>query len=278
MTKAELIEALAAAGSDEPRAEAKIILEEIFGVPFATQQLYPDREYDEKKLREVISQRGTGEPLQYIIGHAYFCREKYILNSDCLIPRQDTELLVYKAAELLPPHAHFADLCTGTGCVAISTLCERKDTTAEACDVSEGAVAAARENARLNGVSGRLAVYSADIFKDPLKDKKYNAILSNPPYIPTEVVKTLDREVLREPHRALDGGEDGLDFYRYIIKNFKKNLADGGFFAFEIGYDQGEAIVSLGKSEGCSCEVFRDVSGMARVAILYVNQEKQHIN
>ena len=272
MTKAELMSLLSEAGSSEPRSEAKIILEEIFGASQSEQTLYPEREYDSERLREIISRRAEGEPLQYIIGHAYFCRERYILNRDCLIPRQDTELLVFKAAELLPPHAHFIDLCTGTGCVAISTLCARIDTTAEALDVSEGAVAAARENSRINGTEKRLHIFSGDIFKNPLGDKKYDAILSNPPYIPTEVVPTLDREVLREPKKALDGGADGLDFYRYILENYKTNLNTGGFFAFEIGYDQESAIKGLGELYGYGCEVYRDISGNPRVAVLYITK------
>ncbi len=270
MTKAELISALKKAGSDEPHAEAKMILEEIFNASLQLQSLYPEREYDSEKLSNIILRRENREPLQYIIGHAYFCREKYILNEDCLIPRADTELLVFKAAELLAPHACFVDLCTGTGCVAISTLCARSDTTAVACDISEAAVMAAKENARINSVDSRIDVFCADIFDQPLGEKHFDAILSNPPYIPTETVSTLGAEVLCEPHRALDGGADGLDFYRYIIKNYKRNLKKDGFFAFEIGYDQAQALISIGKSEGCSCDIFYDLGGNARVAVLFV--------
>ncbi len=270
MTKAELIKALSELGSDEPRSEAKIILEEIFDVSLQEQTLFPEKDYESERLAAIIERRAAHEPLQYIIGHTYFCREKYILNTDCLIPRHDTELLVLKAIELLPAHAHFADLCTGSGCVAISTLCARADTRAIAVDISGSAVAAARDNACINGVSDRIEIFEADIFKNPLGDKKYDAILSNPPYIPTDIVSTLKKEVLCEPCRALDGGADGMDFYRFIIKNCKSNLTDGGFFAFEIGYDQERQIISLAQREGFSCDIFQDIGGNARVAVLFV--------
>ncbi len=272
MNKKELTAALTMAGSDEARAEARIILEELFGADMAEQTMHPERDYDTEILNGVLRRRAEHEPLQYIIGHTYFCREKYILNSDCLIPRQDTELLVYKAAELLVPHAHFADLCTGTGCVAISTLCARTDTTAIACDISKGAVMAATENARINGVADRLRITESDIFNLPLGEERFDAILSNPPYIPSDVVKLLSAEVKHEPHRALDGGVDGMDFYRFIIHNYKNNLKPAGFFALEIGFDQEQAIKELALSEGFSCDVYKDAGGNARVAVLISNK------
>ncbi len=268
MTKAELVSNLAKAGSSEPQSEAKIIISEFFGVELHTQVLYPEKDYDGEKLAEIISKRADGVPLQYIIGYSYFCGEKYFLNPDCLIPRQDTETLVHKAAELLPKNARFADLCTGSGCVAISTLCKRTDSTALALDISEGAVEAARKNALYNGVADRIEIFSADIFTSTLGNEKFDAILSNPPYIPTDTVNSLSKEVLSEPRIALDGGADGLDFYRFIIENYKINLKDGGFFAFEIGYDQADSISQISSFHGYSCEIYRDFGGMARVAVL----------
>ena len=149
MTRREIAAFLKECGSDEPQSEVKVILEELFGVSAAAQMCSPDRDYDSEKLRELLTRRKAREPLQYILGYAYFCSEKYLLNDACLIPRADTELLVSKAAELLPEGAVIADLCTGSGCIAISLLSMRPDIKAVATDISERAVQAAQNNALL---------------------------------------------------------------------------------------------------------------------------------
>ena len=195
MTRREIAAFLKECGSDEPQSEVKVILEELFGVSAAAQMCSPDRDYDSEKLRELLTRRKAREPLQYILGYAYFCSEKYLLNDACLIPRSDTELLVSKAAELLPEGAVIADLCTGSGCIAISLLSMRPDIKAVATDISERAVQAAQNNALLNGISDRLHLFVCDIFTHPLKDSKFDAVISNPPYIPPSVVKKLSPEV-----------------------------------------------------------------------------------
>ena len=266
MTKGELISLLSEI-TDEAASEASIILSELFGVSAAEQMLSSTRDYDSQRLGQVLERRAKREPLSYIIGYAYFCSEKYYLTPDTLIPRADTELLVECAAKLIPEGGYFADLCTGSGCVAISTLAQRADTYAFAIDISEGACECARRNAVENGVSDRLRVMCADVFALPL-GAKYDAILSNPPYIPSSVIHSLSEEVKHEPKIALDGGEDGMDFYRFITKNYRERLNDGGFFAFEIGYDQEEQIKEVARQLGMSCEVRRDYSNNPRVAII----------
>ena len=279
MTRSELIAALLECGSDEAHSEAKIILEELFGIPYSKQMADISHEYDTKALLNIIERRKKHEPLQYIIGHAYFCNEKYILNEDCLIPRSDTELIVYKAAEALGAHASFADLCTGSGCIAISLLALRPDIRGVALDISENAIKAAKENSELNGVSERLCLSVADVFNSPLGSQKFDAILSNPPYIPTSVISSLTPEVKSEPRRALDGGDDGMDFYRFIVANYKKNLKKGGFFLFEIGYDQEQSIIETATRQAMACRVFRDMSRNPRAAIIYFdNQEPKCIH
>lgn len=268
MTRREIAAFLKECGSDEPQSEVKVILEELFGVSAAAQMCSPDRDYDSEKLRELLTRRKAREPLQYILGYAYFCSEKYLLNDACLIPRADTELLVSKAAELLPEGAVIADLCTGSGCIAISLLSMRPDIKAVATDISERAVQAAQNNALLNGISDRLHLFVCDIFTHPLKDSKFDAVISNPPYIPTSVVKKLSPEVLHEPQIALDGGEDGMCFYSFILKNYTENLKQNGFFAFEIGYDQEDSIKTEAEAYGMGCEIFYDMSGNPRVAII----------
>ena len=268
MTKSQLIEKLKSIGSDEPQSEAKIILSELFGASNSEMLLSPERDYSSAELDSLIERRANREPLQYILGYAYFCDEKYYLNRNTLIPRSDTEMLVTVAVRLMKFKGRFADLCTGSGCVAISTIARRPDLTAVAVDISEGAVEMAQKNARENGVADKLDVICADIHVLPLDEQRYDAILSNPPYIKSAVVDTLSPEVAHEPRIALDGGEDGMDFYRFIIKNYEKNLSEGGFFAFEIGYDQKDDITELSKELGMSCEIAYDYSENPRVAVL----------
>ena len=267
MTKSQLIERLKQIGSEEPQSEAKIILHELFGASNSEMLLSPERDYVSAELDSLLERRAEREPLQYILGYAYFCDEKYYLNRDTLIPRSDTEMLVTVAVRLLKFRGRFADLCTGSGCVAISTLARRPDMTAVAVDISEGAVEMARKNALENGVADKLEIICDDIRNIPLEGE-FDAILSNPPYIKSAVVDTLSPEVAHEPRIALDGGEDGMDYYRLIIKKYERHLAAGGFFAFEIGYDQKEDISRLSEELGMSCEIAVDYSCNPRVAVL----------
>ncbi len=205
-----------------------------------------------------------GEPLAYILGEWYFYGEVYKVSPDCLIPQPDTEHLVDKLIKLLPINGRFADLCTGSGCIAISSLAHRKDSSAVAVDISDGALMLACENAGINGVSERLELKKADILKQSaLGDDTFDIIVSNPPYIKTDVIKTLDSEVRAEPLIALDGGRDGLDFYRAIIGRYSKNVKKGGYMILEIGYDQADDIKKL-----CDCEIFKDYGGNDRVAVI----------
>lgn len=213
---------------------------------------------DEMKIR-----LANGEPMEYITGTAYFYREEYTVTPDVLIPRPETELLVERLAGRLSKGAHFVDLCCGSGCIAISALCERQDCTADAYDISEKAVAIARENARKNGVWERYHAWVGDVKE--LCCPACEIIVANPPYIQSEVIAHLDRSVIDyEPWLALDGGADGMDFYRIILQRFKPVDC----FLFEIGYDQGEAIVRLAASLGMTCEVSKDYSGHDRIACI----------
>ena len=218
-----------------------------------------------------VEKRCGGYPLQYILGEWDFYRESYEVSEDCLIPRADTELLVEKAVATLPQGARFLDLCTGSGCVAISTLCARPDTTAIGIDLFEGTLSIAERNAVRNGVSDRLALLQADVLQEPpkdLKNRSFAAILSNPPYIRADVMPTLQREVRYEPFAALCGGQDGLDFYRAILDKWTCLLCDGGVVLFEIGYDQKDALIALGKEKGLTVSVFTDLGGNDRVVLM----------
>jgi release factor glutamine methyltransferase len=162
------------------------------------------------------------------------------------------------------------DLCTGSGCIAISLLCERPDLTGVAVELYERTLALAKRNAVRNGVTEeRLTLLQGDVLRGDFLAGlgTFDAILSNPPYIPTATVDTLAIELSHEPRAALDGGEDGLVFYRRMLeRDYRAALRTGGRFAFEIGYDQAEALRQL--SEGDDCRILRDLGGCDRVAVI----------
>ena len=214
---------------------------------------------------EAVKKVESGEPLAYVIGEWYFYGFTFKLNSACLIPRPDTEHIVEAAISRIPRGGRFADLCTGSGCITVSVLKNRSDLSGEGYDISEDALLMAKENAELNGVNAsfsRLDVLGAEPEKEI-----YDAVVSNPPYVKSSVIPTLDT-VQREPMAALDGGEDGLVFYREIVRRYKPSLKENGIFIFEIGYDQGEDIRSIAFENGLSCEVTKDYGGNDRVAVL----------
>jgi len=210
----------------------------------------------------------SGEPLAYVIGEWYFYGLTFALNRDCLIPRPDTEHVVDRAVALLPPNGRFVDLGCGSGCIALSILRERPDCTALLCDISEGALSMARSNAASVGVADRARFALADMRRDFLPSgASFDAIVSNPPYIRSDVVPTLSEQVRREPRLALDGGPDGLDFYRAVLDSQLSHLAPRGHIIFEIGFDQADDVRALFASHRLSCTVFRDYGGNDRVAV-----------
>lgn len=209
----------------------------------------------------------SGTPLAYLIGEWYFWRYTFKVTPDCLIPRPDTERVVEVALENLPPKGRFADLCTGSGCIGISILGERGDACGVAVDLSEGALAVAAENAVRMGVSHRVELVKSDLLTDDPLTGEYDLIVSNPPYIPSADLAGYP-DLSAEPSMALDGGSDGLIFYRRFLDAFLRHLKGEGVFVFEIGYDQGKALVGLSDDRGLSCEILRDYGGNDRVAVV----------
>ncbi|MBO4770695.1 MAG: peptide chain release factor N(5)-glutamine methyltransferase [Clostridia bacterium] len=221
--------------------------------------------YGGDELTCAVRRVENGEPLQYVLGEWYFRRGVFEVGPDCLIPRQETELVAEKAMELLPPDGRLADLCTGSGCIAVSVLQERPDCTALAVDISEKALEIAERNAIKNGVQDRVRYEKGDVLLPGcLGYEKFDVISANPPYVRSGVIDSLPVQVRAEPRLALDGGPDGLLFYRKIISNYTKNVADGGYLVFEIGYDQREAL------EGFGFTVYDDYSGNPRIAVKHV--------
>ncbi|ADL52758.1 peptide chain release factor N(5)-glutamine methyltransferase [Clostridium cellulovorans] len=201
-----------------------------------------------------IEERGRKRPLQYILGNATFMELSFKVKEGVLIPRADTEILVEEVLNYIDKNNYkdICDVCTGTGAIGIAIGYHRPTTTIDICDISEIAEEIAKENIFKLKVEKNVEFYRSDLlsFAEGLH-KKYDVIVSNPPYIRTSVIEALMEDVKNyEPHLALDGGEDGLIFYRKITKDSCKFLNKGGLLAFEIGYDQGEEVSELLKEYG----------------------------
>ena len=253
-------------GIESARHDAIEIFAELGGIERGV-MIFSDVECDSERVASAVSKRAERYPLQYIIGKAYFYNEAYEVNESVLIPRSDTEILVEYATKHIPEGKSFLDLCTGSGCVGISTLKNTKNTRARLVDISADALVVAERNAKLNGVSERAELVRCDVLGEAL-DGEIFAVLSNPPYVREDVYKTLEKEIFSEPKIAFVGGIDGCDFYREITKKYKSKISEGGFIAYEIGYDQGEDIKAIAESEAMTCQVLKDYSGNDRVAVL----------
>ncbi|MBR2381526.1 MAG: peptide chain release factor N(5)-glutamine methyltransferase [Clostridia bacterium] len=266
----ELISRLFVISGEDCEFEARIFIECFTDFEYSYVLYNRDVDLKSDKLLSALQKREARIPLQYIVGKWDFYRQTYKVNENCLIPRSDTEILVDKALELLPLNAYFLDLCTGSGCIAISTLCERADTSAVMVDKFEKTLEVAKENAVLNKVENRVEPMLFDVLCDEktLEGYTFDAILSNPPYIRPEVIETLSEEVKKEPYAALYGGDNGIIFYNKIVASYSKFLKKDGFFLFEIGYDQAEDLRRIAKENGFECQIFKDYGNNDRVAYL----------
>ncbi len=209
-----------------------------------------------------------GMPLAYITGEEAFYDLVFEVNEDVLIPRPDTERLVEKAIGLLPQGGRFCDLGTGSGCIAVTLAKHRPDAFGMALDLSLKALAVAKRNAEANGVASQIVFCHKDMKEGLCEDERFDLILSNPPYIPKNDIAAYP-SLAYEPIMALDGGEDGMDFYRSILDKYKGNLKPDGGFLFEIGFDQRDAISSLAASLGFTCQVEKDYGNNDRLAIVF---------
>ena len=274
MTYQELVDTLAAVGIESCEWDAFLLLSHFFSVERTAILSHPSRSYEGEDFLAAVARRCKREPLQYILGTWDFYRQSYEVTPDCLIPRSDTEILVEEAIKRLPENALFADLCTGSGCIAISVLAERPDTRAYAVDKFERTLDVARRNAIKNKVDDRFTPLAFDVLEQDFpSDVRFDAILCNPPYIPSSDIPSLSPEVHFEPSAALDGGNDGLIFYRTLLSSMSHRLKKGGFFLFEIGYDQREALLSLAhKHHFPTARVLRDLGGNDRV--VYITHER----
>lgn len=219
-------------------------------------------------LSELVNRRINREPLQYILGEWEFFGLRMFCGKGCLIPRPETEMLAEIAIKSIPRNGKFLDLCTGSGCISVAILNNRPDVTAVAVDISEDALRYARKNAEYHNISAdRLKFVNADIY-DYVPNDFFDFIVSNPPYIKSADIENLQPEVLHEPVIALDGGHDGLDFYKLIAKYYaKRYLNEGGSCAVEVGYDIAEEVAAIFRSQKFESNVLRDMFEVDRVCI-----------
>ncbi|MBQ8399139.1 MAG: peptide chain release factor N(5)-glutamine methyltransferase [Clostridia bacterium] len=222
---------------------------------------------DPEKLLNARARLAAHEPLAYILGETVFFDETYKVTPAVLIPRPDTERVVEKVLAHLPAGGELLDLCTGSGCIAISSLCHSKNTRALLVDISENALEIAKENAQSNGVLKRCSFEQRDLMKG-LPEGRFDVIVSNPPYVQSTVVDTLEKECSFEPRIAFDGGLDGGDFYRKILDEARAHLKEGGRIVFEIGYDQRSLMEELCGARGFGLEIYKDYGKNDRVAVI----------
>ena len=259
-------EKLNIAGITDAKNDAWLLLTFICKIDRTFYYVHMDEDMSEEQIAEyesVLSKRAEHVPLQYITGEQEFMGIPFHVNDAVLIPRQDTETLVGEALKVVRPGMKVLDMCTGSGCILISILKNIVDVTGFGYDISKQAINVAKENAKLNNVNATFE--RSDLFEDVTD--RFDVIVSNPPYIPTDVIGGLMPEVaVYEPMQALDGKEDGLHFYRRIIADASKYLNPEGKLLFEIGHDQGESVSSLMKEAGYKdVRVIKDLVGNDRV-------------
>ncbi len=226
-------------------------------------------------LLDVIERRSTREPSQYIMGDQEFYGHTFKVSPAVLIPRPETELLVDEAVSLLKGRAMplILDLCTGSGCIAVTLALELNDPFIVATDISSEALSTASENAAINECGEQIEFIKSDLFAALGRDddnEGFDLIVSNPPYIPEKVFDELEPEVrVHEPRGALWGGSDGLDFYRRIAVEGPRYLAEAGMMMLEVGYGQAAEVAAMLKESGKLCDIMikKDLSGIDRVVM-----------
>lgn len=267
------------AGIEDYVYEAKIIIKHITG--FSNNQILTEynktlTQFQENNLIAVLKQREIRYPLQYILGEWGFYKYTFKVGVGVLVPRADTEVLVEAACEFLKdkPNARVLDLCAGSGCVGISLAKDFPESAVVLVEKYDTAFGFLQKNIELNKAFNTLALMG-DIFEGTASDGKYDLIVSNPPYIPPSEMEIISPEAKFEPETALLGGQDGLDFYKGIIKNYKKSLNVGGMLAFEVGINEYKAVADLLKGAGFSqIKEIKDLNGIERVVTAIYNTEE----
>ena len=265
------------AGLPDAALDARFLLEEVCGTNLQTLLVFPEKKVTEEEVnqyRTFVQRRKDREPTAMILGEWDFMGLTFRLNKSTLIPEQDTEVLVETALEELKRRGlgeaplRILDLCTGSGCILLSLLHELRNAGGLGTDLSEEALEAARENAVRLGLQERAAFRQGDLW-EPVGDERFDLIVSNPPYVPTDVIPTLEPEVrCGEPYAALDGGEDGLVFYRRIMEEAAGHLKPSGIIIVESGFDEAPQIAALMQEQKLrGIRTVKDYGGLDRVVL-----------
>jgi release factor glutamine methyltransferase len=275
----EISRKLGNCGIEAAEKEAELLLSE--GINMSRIDMYKDNpelnNTQTQSLDKMISRRCSREPLQYIIGHIDFLGLNLEVGKGVLIPRPETELMAEHAIKLLgarnTEQKSVLDLCTGSGCVALAIAVKFPDALVYGVDISEKAIRYARINAERNNVKNAF-FYCGDLFSTVNKTKSFDLIISNPPYIKSDDIKDLQPEIRDwEPLNALDGGRDGLVYYREIVPAARQILNDTGILMFELGDGYAQSLKKMFENSGySSIEILKDYSGKERIILSKKNQ------
>lgn len=265
-------------GIEDADFDAKCLLEYVFEIDRNQYFLKRfDKAVEDKKeeFLSLIERRSGGEPLQYIIGKWGFMNGEFFVGEGVLIPRADTEILVESAVDFIKSHSNVRtvyDLCSGSGCVGISIAMMCPDVQVFCVELSDYAFEYLQKNITLNNVKNVIAV-KGDITKgyESFCSDKIDVLVSNPPYIESDEIRTLSIEVQNEPHMALDGGTDGFDFYRVIGEKWLSYMNKGSFAAFECGETQAEKLAELYADFSAETNIINDLNGIQRVVSIIKN-------
>lgn len=270
------IEILKNAGNEAPAEDAGALLCSVLKRDRVFLYTHAKDDFDkttQERYLSMLKSRADGMPLQYLTGVQEFMSLPFEVGHGVLVPRQDTEILVETVINIFKEHVgaiEVLDIGTGSGCIAVSLAFYLPESSVTAVDKMSEALNIAKRNAITNGVEGRVQYVKSNLY-DELTEKRFDVIVSNPPYIRTEDIIKLQREVRRhEPMEALNGGNDGLDFYRAIIKGAPGFLKDGGIIAFETGYDQAADVAALMKDSFNHIRIYKDLAGIERVVTGYL--------
>ena len=261
-------------GVDSPRLQVELLLSHVLQLPRLKLYLNFEKSLTEPELdrvREMVKRRGDREPLQHIVGSTSFCGFEFAVNRDVLIPRPETEQLAEKAWQQLGKQASakVLDYGTGSGCLAVTIALKCPSAEIHAVDISEPALEVARKNSATHRVTERIHFYACDGFSGLSSDLQFDLIVGNPPYIPSEDIPHLQPEVRDfDPKTALDGGADGLDFYRRLASEAPQRLRPHGVLLLEFGDGQEKSLSAMfSKAPWSAATIAPDLSGRPRILI-----------
>lgn len=258
---------------EEPYKLSKMLLKSILHIDTTYLLINSEKEITkeiENKYKKGIHDLKSGKPLQYITNKQEFMGLDFYVDENVLIPQPDTEILVEEVLnkiEKLKGKINVLDICTGSGAIGVSIAKNATNVNVTMSDISKNALKVAQKNAKTNEVLDKCKFIKSNMFENI--EEKYDVIVSNPPYIKSKIIKTLEKEVQNEPLIALDGGEDGLDFYKIIIQTSYKHLKENGILALEIGYDQKEEVIKLIEESNKYINIYckKDLAGNDRIII-----------